>query len=137
MKALKCSLILLSLIIVSCESATEPEDCAGVAGGTAVLDECEICSGGTTGLTACPTEPSGTYYLTSMIYQDDIDCSDGINGCDSEDCSETYLTFTDNSYIFQENSPYCDGCGIEDCHEIYTTEDAVFADIYYCSCSVY
>ena len=41
MKALKCLPILLSLIIVSCESATEPKDCAGVAGGTAVLSGCD------------------------------------------------------------------------------------------------
>ena len=127
MKALRYLLILLSLIIVSCESATEPKDCAGVAGGTAVLDECEICSGGTTGLTACPSAPSGTYILTSWIYQDSIDCSDGTNGCESFDCSETYLTFTDNSYIFQESDPYCDECGSEDCYETYTTEETCLA----------
>ena len=48
MKALKCLPILLSLIIVSCESATEPKDCAGVAGGTAVTDQCGTCDSDTT-----------------------------------------------------------------------------------------
>ena len=38
-------LILLSILLfVGC--STEPEDCAGVAGGTAVEDECGVCGGG-------------------------------------------------------------------------------------------
>mgnify|MGYP000306580199 CR=1 FL=1 len=45
MKALTYLLILLSLIIVSCESPTEPKDCAGVAGGTAVEDCAGTCDG--------------------------------------------------------------------------------------------
>ena len=37
-------LILLSIIlIVGCATEPEPEDCAGVAGGDAVLDECGVC----------------------------------------------------------------------------------------------
>ena len=37
--------ILLSILfmIFSCEKTPEPEDCAGVAGGTAVLDDCGVC----------------------------------------------------------------------------------------------
>ena len=37
--------ILLSILflISSCEKTPEPEDCAGVAGGTAVLDDCGVC----------------------------------------------------------------------------------------------
>ena len=47
-------LILLSiLLIVGCEGVYTPEDCAGVAGGTAGLDSCAVCVGGTTNLTAC------------------------------------------------------------------------------------
>ena len=52
MKALKCLPILLSLIIVSCESATEPKDCAGVAGGTAAEDCAGVC-GGNSVLSGC------------------------------------------------------------------------------------
>ena len=48
------------------------------------------------------TAPSGTYILISWVNGNSIDCSDGTNGCESNDCSETYLTFTDNSYIFHE-----------------------------------
>ena len=33
--------LIILLLIVGC--GTEPEDCAGVAGGTAYLDECGFC----------------------------------------------------------------------------------------------
>ena len=35
--------LIILLLIVGC--GTEPEDCAGVAGGTAVEDECGVCDG--------------------------------------------------------------------------------------------
>jgi len=42
-------LLLIGLLIVGCiesdTTAPETEDCAGVAGGTAVLDDCGICIG--------------------------------------------------------------------------------------------
>ena len=39
--------LLLALLIVGCDNSTEPEaeDCAGVAGGSAVEDECGVCDG--------------------------------------------------------------------------------------------
>ena len=42
-------LILLSILfIIGCNNSTEPEDCAGVAGGTAVEDCAGVCGGDTT-----------------------------------------------------------------------------------------
>ena len=38
-------LLLIVLLIVGCDSPTEAEDSAGVAGGTSVLDDCGICIG--------------------------------------------------------------------------------------------
>ena len=35
--------LLLIAFIVGC--STEPEDCAGIAGGTAELDNCGVCDG--------------------------------------------------------------------------------------------
>ena len=35
--------LIILLLIVGCEEALEPEDCAGVAGGNAYLDECGFC----------------------------------------------------------------------------------------------
>ena len=39
--------LIILLLIVGCEEtvAPEPQDCAGVAGGTAVEDECGVCNG--------------------------------------------------------------------------------------------
>ena len=47
------------LLIVGC--GTEPEDCAGVAGGTAGWDSCAVCVGGTTNLTACAQDCAGIW----------------------------------------------------------------------------
>mgnify|MGYP000512312501 CR=1 FL=1 len=36
-------LLLIALLVVGCNETTEPQDCAGVAGGTAELDNCNVC----------------------------------------------------------------------------------------------
>ena len=41
--------LLYTLIILLLSCSTEPEDCAGVAGGVATVDDCGQCIGGTTG----------------------------------------------------------------------------------------
>ena len=53
--------LLLLLLIVGCDEALEPEDCAGVVGGTAVEDECGVCVGGNTGLESCIQDCEGIY----------------------------------------------------------------------------
>ena len=64
-------LLLIVLLIVGCEETTEPQDCAGVAwgtaiedcfgvcGGLAILDSCAVCVGGNTNLTACTQDCAG------------------------------------------------------------------------------
>ena len=37
--------LIILLLIVGCENSTEPQDCAGVAGGTAIIDDCGTCDG--------------------------------------------------------------------------------------------
>ena len=37
--------LIILLLIVGCEEVLEPEDCAGVVGGDAVVDHCGICDG--------------------------------------------------------------------------------------------
>ena len=59
--------LIILLLIVSC--GTEPEDCAGVAGGTAVEDDCGICDG-------------IADYVAGSCY----DCAGVANGDDIEDC---------------------------------------------------
>jgi len=36
-------ILIILLLIVGCEETLEPQDCAGVAGGTAELDNCNVC----------------------------------------------------------------------------------------------
>ncbi len=60
---MKKLILLTTILLLGCDNSTEPEDCAGVAGGTAVedcfgvcdglatIDECGLCTGGTTNLT--------------------------------------------------------------------------------------
>ncbi|HJL62556.1 MAG TPA: hypothetical protein QF517_11415, partial [Pseudomonadales bacterium] len=55
-------LILLSILfIVGCNETTEPQDCAGVAGGTAVEDCTGVCEGD------APVDIDGNCYATIQI----------------------------------------------------------------------
>ena len=59
--------ILLSVLLaVGCDNSTEPktEDCAGVADGTAVEDNCGVCSGENE---YCITDIDGYWYKTATI----------------------------------------------------------------------
>lgn len=82
---MKKYLILISIIFFfSCDNSTEPQDCAGVAGGdsiedcagvcngTASIDDCGLCAGGTTELepntTGCTiSDINGNIYETILI----------------------------------------------------------------------
>ena len=95
MKALKCLPILLSLIIVSCESATEPKDCAGVAGGTAVEDCAGVC-GGNSVLSGC----------------DNLCNSTAVEDCAGICGGDTVLDNCDTCDNDASNDCVLDGCGI-------------------------
>ncbi len=114
MKTLTYLLLLVSLIIVSCESPTEVEDCAGVTGGTAVEDCAGLCGGttvedcaglcgGTTTQAECDTCTSGVFDCDGVCDGNAVeeDCVDGLvnegneaffsfmmNGPDEEECPE-------------------------------------------------
>ena len=93
--------LILLLFIVGCE---EPEDCAGVVGGTAVEDNCGICDG-----------IDG--YLAGSCY----DCAGTANGTAVEDCAGVCGGNTNpkvcnacNSGIF-DCEGICDGDSLEGC----------------------
>ena len=74
--------LIILLLIVGCEEVLEPEDCAGVAGGTAGLDSCAVCIGGTTNLTACVQDCAGIWggdAVSRLV--GDIDGDGYITGC--------------------------------------------------------
>ena len=82
---MKKLLLLSILLIVGCEEVLEPEDCAGVAGGSAGLDSCAVCIGGTTNLTACVQDCADVWGGTAV----EDDC--GV--CDSNltnDCTQDW-----------------------------------------------
>jgi len=68
-----------------CEgSCRNPDDCAGVAGGSAYWDHCEICVGGDTGLTACKQDCAGVW--GGEAYRND--CQECVGGTTQKvDCS--------------------------------------------------
>ena len=81
-------LLLFILFILSCDSdsnpVTLPEDCAGVVGGAAYIDECDICVSGITSLEPCEQDCKGEWGGNA----EDID-EDGI--CDDvDDCIGEY-----------------------------------------------
>ena len=78
MKALTYLLIPLLLIIVNCDSATEPEDCAGVAGGTAVEDNCGTCDSDTTN--DCVQDCAGVWDGDATTTECDA-CTSGVFDC--------------------------------------------------------
>ena len=47
---MKKLLLAIVLLIFSCEEVTAPQDCKGVVGGEASIDDCGICTGGTSEL---------------------------------------------------------------------------------------
>jgi len=78
LKALTYLLIPLLLIIVNCDSATEPEDCAGVAGGTAVEDNCGTCDSDTTN--DCVQDCAGVWDGDATTTECDA-CTSGVFDC--------------------------------------------------------
>ncbi len=102
---MKKLLPIILLLVSSCEEDTvapEPEDCAGVAGGSAVFDECGVCDGDgalnvcwdsslACASTECPEEPFiCSFYLERV-------CGNGWCGFTSLSCFDfTGLCDNDN-----------------------------------------
>jgi len=103
--------LIILLLIVGCEEVLEPEDCAGVAGGAAVLDECEICVGGTTGLTACTQDCADVWGGTAVL--DDCGICDGIADYVAGSCYD--CADTPNGDALVDNCGVCDSDATNDC----------------------
>ena len=98
-------LLLSVLLIVGC-GPTEPEDCAGVAGGTAQLDKCGVCD--TNKANDCTQDCSGAW--------GGGDVKDNCGNCDNNAANDCVQ---DCSGVWGGNATqeYCDSCisGIFDC----------------------
>ena len=91
-------LLILTLLLFSCNNSIEPIDCAGVPGGNAVEDICGICNGD--GIVDGACDCAGNIYDVcgicggESIFEDE--CSD--TSCDSEICiSIINVNLEDNS----------------------------------------
>ena len=97
-------LIILALLIVGCDT-TEPEDCAGVAGGTAELDNCNVCdSDSSNDNTTCTQDCAGEWGGDAISrLMGDIDGDGYITGdcCEQASCQ--------NNPEYPGISPPCDG----------------------------
>ena len=83
--------LIILLLIVGCEEVLEPEDCAGVAGGTAVEDCAGVC-GGTTSQEVCDECPSlvfdcaGACEGTSVVDECDVCGGNGMQTTYVQEC---------------------------------------------------
>ena len=123
-------ILLIVLLIVGCDNSTEPEpeDCAGVTGGTAVEDCAGICGGDTT-QEVCDECPSLVFDCAGVC-----DGSAVVGGCDNT-CGSTLVV---------DECDVCGGSGeqttyVEECEEEYvcnnvTTWVQLYGDSY-CSSS--
>ena len=106
---------ILFLIYWGCEEEQEPEDCAGVAGGNAVEDNCgvcdadpsndcvEDCAGIWDGNNICGcTDSIATNYDSTATF-DDESCE-----YDTVDCTEVETYYTENVAPILESN--CTGC---------------------------
>ena len=103
--------LIILLLIVSCGTEPEPDDCAGVAGGTAVEDDCGVCNGdgstcyGCMDINACNFNADATSDNNNSLtcdgnYDSPFDalctypCQNCING--GENCCQLY---EDDSWV--------------------------------------
>jgi len=106
-------LLLIALLIVGC--GTEPEDCAGVAGGTAGLDSCAVCIGGTTNLTTCVQDCADVWGGTAAM--DDCGVCDGIDGYVADTCYD--CANVPNGDAIEDDCGVCDNVNTNDCQFYY------------------
>ena len=84
-------IILLILLIVGCEEtvAPEPEDCAGVIGGSAYLDNCNVCDNDPTN--DCIQDCNGLWGGDAV--EDECGVCNGIGipkgNCDCDGCNQS------------------------------------------------
>jgi hypothetical protein len=83
---MKRLLLIALLVVFACEDKEEPRDCAGVAGGTATVDNCDDCVGGNTGEVACTQDCVDVWGGNATIDSCDV-CDDNIYNDCIQDCA--------------------------------------------------
>ena len=91
--------LIILLLIIGCEEVLVPKDCAGVAGGTAVLDNCGVCD--TDLSNDCVPDCAGVWGGTSVD-----DCNGVCGGSatlynDGSCCNEEFISI--NQYCYYQS----------------------------------
>ena len=119
-------LLLIALLIMGC--VTEPEDCGGVAGGTAIVDDCGVCGGDGS---SCVTDIEGNTYATVQIgeqlwmtenlkvtnYREGTELPTGYTNSEWENLATGAYTVYPTEGTFDDTTPQAT-CG-DDCADIY------------------
>ena len=100
MKRLYPLLVILFMVYWACEDKQE-KDCAGIEGGTAMLDSCGICIDGTTNTIACTQDCANVWGGTAVI--DSCGICEGDNSICSG-CTDSTATNYDSSAIIDDGS---------------------------------
>ena len=97
-------LLLIALLIMGCSNSTEPEDCAGVAGGTAELDNCNVCD--TYKTNDCVPDCAGVWGGSSVLSGCDNVCnSTAVVDCAGDgDCAPA--SFVGDGWCDGEDQPF-------------------------------
>jgi len=109
----------LLLVIFSCESSTEPTDCADVANGTAAIDDCGVCAGGTTGNVANADKDCAGVCSGSAVVDACDECGGDGSSCMpscADDCSAEIMNLSHDTYgaVYYCNSVLNETC-FDDC----------------------
>ena len=114
--------LIILLLIVGCEETTEPQDCAGVAGGTAVIDNCGICDGIDGYVAAscydCADTPNGDALVDNCGVCDSDTSNDCPADCNGDWGGTAVLSGCDNicnSTATTDNCGVCDSDLTNDC----------------------
>ena len=111
-------LLLFILFILSCDSDSNPvslpEDCAGVVGGTAYIDECDVCVSGSTSLEPCEQDCKGEWGGNAEDIDEDGICDD-VDDCIGEydGCGVCNGDDLLNDYCYCDGSPISGYCNCD------------------------
>ena len=86
-------LYLFLLILLGCSTEPEGKDCAGIEGGSAIIDECGLCTGGTTGsvvnyLQDCSGECGGNAVADCLGNCNGLAVADECGTCDADSSND-------------------------------------------------
>ena len=135
-------LLLLSIfLIVGCEETLEPQDCTGVAGGTAVEDCAGVCGGNTTQEVCdeCPSfvfDCAGVCEGTSGVDECGVCGGNGMQTTYVQECEEEYVCGNVTTTVQLYGDSYCtNSCSNMNGNYCQSRDDCYFNNGFASSCN--